>query len=284
MDLYVVSGGNEWEAGHSLYQDRLYINANGKFSLEKNRLPIMNTSGSCAIPYDYDNDGDLDLFIGGRLHAQKYPYPGTSYLLENNGGVFKNVSKERMPDLVYLGMITDAIWTDFNNDGQIDLIVVGEWMDISFFKNNKGYFSRERSILPNTNGWWNCIEAADMDNDGDLDYIVGNLGLNYKYKASDENPFEVFATDFDDNGTNDIVLGYYEQDNLFPLRGRGCSSDQMPFIKNKFPTYDSFGSAKLVDVYGEEKLDRALHLSVKEFASILIETKGTEIIVTKNFR
>ncbi len=274
QDLYVVSGGNEQQAGHPYYQDRLYINNQGKFRREPQRLPKILLSGSCAKPFDFDQDGDLDLFVGTRQQPQKYPYSETSLLLENVNGVFRDVTNDKAPDLAKAGMVTDAIWSDFNQDGQTDLIVVGEWTKINFLKNKSGTLELDNSILPNTEGWWNTIAETDFDQDGDMDYVVGNLGLNYKYKASEEAPFEVYSTDFDDNGTNDIVLGYYNQGNLFPLRGRECSSQQMPFIKEKFPTYHSFGSANLTQVYGKEKLEQSLHLKSNTFASAYVENLG----------
>nr|WP_223826625.1 VCBS repeat-containing protein [Flagellimonas sp. S3867] len=273
-DLYVVSGSNEWVAGHGQYQDRLYINNSGEFKKEAHRLTKSLFSGSCVKPFDFDQDGDLDLFIGSRQKPQKYPYAEPSLLLENNNGIFKDVTKVKASALVNAGMITDAIWTDFDSDGQTDLIVVGEWAKIAFYKNNNGILELDESILSNTEGWWNSINGADFDQDGDMDYVVGNLGLNYKYTASPNAPFEVYSTDFDDNGTNDIVLGYYNQGNLFPLRGRECSSQQMPFIKEKFPSYHSFGSADLIEVYGKEKLEHSLHLKSNTFASIYLENLG----------
>ncbi len=274
LDLYVVSGGNEWQSGHSMYRDRLYININGKLRKSMATLPEMFSSGSCVKPFDFDKDGDLDILVGSRLFGQKYPFAGTSFLLENKNGIFTNVTNIKAEALVAIGMVTDAIWTDYNNDNLVDFIVVGEWMNISFFRNDNGKFVLDTSVLPNTSGWWNSIEGADMDNDGDMDYVVGNLGLNYKYKTSLIEPFEVYANDFDDNGSMDIVLGYYNQGNQFPLRGRECSSQQMPFIKKKFPTYASFGNANLEQVYGEDKLKKALHLKVTTFASVYLENKG----------
>lgn len=274
LDLYVVSGGNEWPADHEMYRDRLYLNSDGNFTKGTNNLPNINASGSCIKPFDFDRDGDLDLFVGSRLFPQKYPYAQPSQLLENGGGEFRDVTEEKASGLQEAGMVTDALWTDFDGDGQTDLIVVGEWTDIQFFKNSNGNLSRDTTILPDSQGWWNSIEGEDLDNDGDMDYVIGNLGLNYKYKATQEEPFEVYATDFDDNGTNDIVLGYYNQGNLFPLRGRECTSNQMPFIKEKFPSYDSFGAADLVQVYGSEKLKQALHLKATMFSSVYLENLG----------
>ncbi len=274
LDLYVVSGGNEWPTKSTMYQDRLYINTKGVFKKLNSKLPKTYSSGSCAKPFDFDNDGDLDLFVGSRLLGQKYPYSGKSFLLENENGQFKNVTNAKASSLSEIGMVTDAIWSDFDGDNQTDLIVVGEWMKITCFKNENGQLRLQENMFPNSYGWWNCIKGFDFDDDGDMDYVVGNLGINYKYKASIKEPFEVFSTDFDNNGTNDIVLGYYNQENLFPLRGRECSSNQMPFIKKKFPTYNDFGSAKLVDIYGKEKLEEALHLKANTFASVILVNQG----------
>lgn len=274
LDLYVVSGGNEWPVNHNKYQDRLYINNNGEFYKSESKLPQIGSSGSCVKQFDYDRDGDLDLFVGSRLLPQQYPHPGRSYLLENNNGIFKDVTESKAPQLTNLGLTTDAIWIDIDNDDIVELIVVGEWMPITIFKNNASVFEITDMGLQDSNGWWNSVEASDLDNDGDLDLLVGNLGLNYKYKASLSEPFEVYANDFDENGTNDIVLGYYNQGGLFPLRGRECSSGQMPFIKQKFPTYDSFGAADLSQIYGKEKLNEALHLKAKVFASVYLENIG----------
>ncbi|WP_025664635.1 VCBS repeat-containing protein [Aquimarina megaterium] len=274
LDLYVVSGGNEWPANHRMYQDRLYINTNGNFVKENNRLPKIASSGSCIKPFDYDQDGDLDLFVGSRHTPQKYPYPAANYLLENNNGVFKDITKTIAPELSEIGMVTDATWTDIDQDGLSDLVIVGEWMPITVFRNTDKTFKKDTTLFEHTNGWWNSINSADFDQDGDMDYVVGNLGLNYKYKASAKEPFEIYAHDFDDNGTNDIVLGYYNNGDLFPLRGRECTSLQMPFIKEKFPTYEGFGSADLVQVYGQEKLEKALHAKAYTFASVFIENLG----------
>ncbi len=279
LDLYVVSGGTEWPANHRMYQDRLYINFEGSFTRSINKLPNIHASGSCVKSFDFDSDGDLDLFVGSRVFPQKYPYSQPSRLLENSNGKFRDITELNAPELQEAGMVTDALWTDFDADGQTDLIVVGEWTPILFYKNSNGRLIKDDSVLRDTNGWWNSIAEADLDRDGDMDYVVGNLGLNYKYKASKEEPFEVYATDFDNNGTNDIVLGYYNQGNLFPLRGRECSSNQMPFLKKKFPSYDSFGSANLLQVYGREKLEEALHLKANTFSSVYLENLGQKTFV-----
>ncbi len=285
LDLYVVSGGNEREEGSKMYQDRLYLNNQGNFSIARGALPAMPTSGSCVKPYDFDGDGDLDLFVGGRQTPGRYPVPTDSYLLENRSSKekisFVDVTTTAAPMLKNLGMVTDALWSDFDQDGRKDLIVVGEWMPITVLKNQgKTFIDKTKELgLAEATGWWSSIAAADFDGDGDEDLVVGNLGLNYKYKATKKEPFEVYTADFDDNGDLDIVLGYYNEGALFPLRGRQCSSGEMPFIKAKFPTYDAFGKATLREVYDERKLEGSVHYQATTFASSYLENKSGQKFV-----
>ncbi|MDY8137963.1 VCBS repeat-containing protein [Aquimarina sp. 2201CG5-10] len=278
-DLYIVSGGNEYSNGDLLQQDRLYLN-NGKgiFTTSKNILPKISISGSVVKAADYNNDGYIDLFVGGRQVPGQYPTAPKSYVLENKGGYYETISNDLIPELEQIGMVTDAVWSDYNQDGYVDLILVGEWMSIQIFKNlkNGGFERLTNEEFQNNTGWWYSIIAADFDNDGDQDFIAGNLGLNYKYKASKEEPFNIYANDFDKNGSLDIVLGYHNQGELYPLRGRECTSNQMPFIKEKFPDYDSFGKASLIDVYGKEALSKSIHYSATNFSSVYIENKGNE--------
>ncbi|MEM6376884.1 MAG: VCBS repeat-containing protein, partial [Bacteroidota bacterium] len=237
QDLYVVSGGNEFEAGATEYADRIYFNnGRGHFSYKEATLPECFTSGGIVRPYDFDGDGDLDLFVGGRMKPRSYPMPVSSTLLINQGdGTFDDHTHTLAPDLKEIGMVTDAVWCDYDQDNDIDLILTGEWMAITVIKNDGGQFVKvENSGLEDHVGWWFSVKAADIDGDGDQDFIAGNLGLNYKYKASQEEPFEVYLNDFDENGSLDIVLGYFEENELFPVRGRQCSAEQMPFIKKKF--------------------------------------------------
>ncbi|WP_341215791.1 VCBS repeat-containing protein [uncultured Wocania sp.] len=275
-DLYVVSGGAEFEENSSLYQDRIYINdGKGNFSKGKNVLPKINSSGQAIKASDIDNDGDLDLFVGGRMIPNKYPYAPESYILINENGRFYNKTASIAPAIKNVGLVTDAIFTDFDNDNDEDLIIVGEWMPITIFENNNGTFNLVvNDSLKNTEGLWFSIESADIDNDGDMDYFVGNLGLNTKYKASTKKPFHVFCDDFDNSGTYDIVLTSNYKGTLVPSRGRECSSQQMPFIKDKFPTFSEFAEASLEDIYGKEALDKALHLKVHMLNSVFLENNG----------
>ena len=281
-DIYMVSGGNEFEAGSELLQDRLYLNDGyGQFTKAPGSLPQMPASGSRVKAADFDKDGDLDLFVGGRLVPGSYPLPAKSYILENvstakGGAIFRDATAEVAPFLEDLGMVTDAIWSDYDQDGWEDLIITGEWMPITVVKNNEGHLENTTSEnqLANTTGWWFSIQEGDFDADGDMDYIAGNLGLNYKYKANDQETFDIYYNDFDKSGTSDIVLSYFNGGKKYPLRGRECSSQQMPGIKQKFEDYASFSTATLEDVYTEEYLKESLHYQVTSFASVYMENTG----------
>lgn len=275
QDLYVVSGGNEFPKEHTALQDRLYLN-DGKGNFKKGSLPKMNVSGGVAKAGDMDGDGDLDLFVGGRQVPGQYGFPAKSFILQNDKGRFTDVTAKIAPELVEPGMVTDAHWMDLDQDQDQDLIVVGEWMPLSVYLNVDGQLKNVTTEkgLENTSGWWNRVVAADMDGDGDEDLIAGNLGLNIKFKASEEHPFTVKVKDFDENGTNDVYLGYYDQEgNLYPVRGRQCSSEQMPFIAEKFETYDAFAKASFDDVLGD-LVEGAISQEVQLFESVYLENLG----------
>ncbi len=281
QDLYVVSGGNEFYKNSRTYQDRLYINnTKGNFIKIETALPNMYISGSKAVSADFDKDGDLDLFVGGRHTPRNYPLPTSSFILRNDSSeseiIFTDITKEVAPDLQDIGMVTDAIWTDFNGDNSLDLVVVGEWMPLTFFENENGKFINKTNVfgLEESTGWWNTIVAKDFDEDGDIDFVAGNLGLNYKYKASETASFDIYADDFDNNKSLDIVLGYYNDGEQYPVRGRQCSSQQIPAIEVKFKDYDSFAEADLDDVYSTKSLENALHYKAYTFASSYIENLG----------
>ncbi len=274
-DLYVTSGSAAFDENDPKYQDRLYNNdGNGSFS-KTNSLPINNTSNQSIIANDIDNDGDLDLFVGGRVIPDKYPYSPKSQLLINNNGTFTDKTEELAPQLLEAGLVTDAVFSDYDNDGDKDLIITAEWSPIKFYENNNGHFKLATiNALTDTDGIWFSVVATDIDNDGDDDYLFGNLGLNSKFKASTEKPFHVFCDDYDNNGTYDIVFSKDYHGNLVPMRGRQCSSEQMPFIAEKFENFISFAEASLEDIIGEEKLANGLHYQVKNLSSICLINNG----------
>lgn len=278
QDLYVVSGGNEFPQYSSLYTDRLYLN-DGKGTLKRVTSDILSKfpkSGKTVTSLDFDHDGDQDLIIGNRTIPQSYPHPSTSVIYENRDGTFLDVTEKVAPVFKDFGIVNKVISTDFDKDGWEDFIAVGEWTGIGFFKNNKGVFETtpdRNKAVGALKGWWFSIGETDINNDGLPDYIVGNVGDNIKFKASQKKPFKVFANDFDENGTQDIVLSKQYQGAYVPVRGLECSSQQMPFIQQKFETYSDFANANIEDIYGD-KLASGYEAEVNEFKSILLTNKG----------
>lgn len=272
LDLYVVSGGSEFPHGSKQYADRLYVN-DGKGNFADSRKIATISSGSCVVPYDIDGDGDLDLFRGGQVVANHYPKPARSYILINDGGVFSDKTSQFGPALAEVGMVNSAIWVDLDKDEKAELVVTGEWMPIKVFRIGDGKLTEDTETfnLNGTEGWWHKVIAEDIDGDGDIDLIAGNIGENYKFRASAEKPFQVFAKDFDGNGTNDIFLArYYKDDLLVPIRGRECTSQQMPVIAQKFPTFVSFAESDLSKILGKE-IESALHYKAHMFSSVIFE-------------
>ncbi|MGX1929846.1 VCBS repeat-containing protein [Flagellimonas sp. 2504JD4-2] len=277
LDLFVVSGGNEFAEHSSYHMDRIYLNdGTGHFTrLESDVLGKYPKNGKTVSFIDYDKDGDNDILVGNRVIPRMYPNHQPSVLYENVNGELIEATQKVSPDLSDFGIVNDIQVTDINNDGWEDFIVVGEWTGIGVFINENGTFkniSAENPVLKEK-GWWFSISETDVNNDGLKDYIVGNAGLNIKFKASTEKPFKIYATDFDDNGTNDIVLSKKYNGTYVPVRGRECSSQQMPFIKDKFETYTEFANASLTDIYGE-KLNTSYENSITQFESILLINKG----------
>lgn len=273
LDLYVVSGGNSFPDRSDMLQDRIYLNdGRGYFTKGKDILPDMRSSGSCVIAADYDLDGDLDLFVGGRHSPGRYPRTPRSYLLENNEGVLKDVTASKAPELQHIGMVSAGLWSDVDNDTRTDLIVVGEWMPVTIFKNSDQGLTQyhNNSALTSHTGWWNSIVGGDFDKDGDIDYVVGNQGLNTKFHVSPNSPLDLYSLDFDEEKGLDIVLAINDSSGSFPVRGRECSAQQMPSIEEKFGDYQSFASATLEDIYTPEKLERAAHFRATTFASSYI--------------
>ena len=277
QDLYVTCGGNELENNDEQVQDIIYVNdGKGHFAKSEGLLPPMPTSGAKAVPCDFNGDGQPDLLVLGRQVPGHYPEPADSYLLQNVGGKYRDVTREIAPDLHQLGMVTDAVFTDYDGDGDEDMVLVGEWMPLTVLKNDRGRFTKLNTVpgLQNTQGWWSAIVAGDFDGDGDQDLLAGNWGLNSRFKASPAEPFELYFADFDDNGKKDIVLGYFNDHVLYPFNSRDYSVMQIPALAKKYPTANAFATATLADVYGTEKLDKAQLYEARTFANSYIENLG----------
>ena len=280
-DLYVVSGGNQAPAGDAAYQDRLYMNdGTGRFQQAKEALPELTASGSIVAAADYDQDGDLDLFVGGRHVPGAYPLPPRSTLLRNDSEAdrarFTDVTKEVAPALAEAGMITDARWTDFDRDGQVDLLVVGEWMPLTFFRNTGGRLAdvTGETGLPNTAGWWNSLAAGDFDSDGDTDYVAGNLGLNAKYNASEKEPVRIYAKDFDENGSVDPILTRYIQGTEYADASRDRLIDQILSMKGRFPSYVDYAEASFGEMFRDEEREGAYVAEAVRFETSYLENQG----------
>ena len=282
LDLYVVSGSIESQE-ESAYQDRLYLNdGKGGFSIDTDALPQITSSGSCVRGADYDGDGDIDLFVGGRVVPASHPTPAKSYVLRNDRGKFTDATATVCPLLDSLGMITDALWTDFNNDGKVDLVIVGEFMPITFLVNGNGKFAKvDNSGIENLTGWWNSITGGDFDNDGDIDYVAGNLGLNNNYQVTKEWPLKIYAKDFDGNGSVDPVLACYmrvsmnsEERKLFPIHFWDEINSQSPKFRQKYSRYRQYSKVTIDQLLPAEELEGAIILEANHMASSYIENLG----------
>lgn len=276
MDLYVLSGSYEFSPNSKLLVDRLYLNdGKGNFSKSKNSIPEIPAATSVVVPADFDKDGDIDLFVGGGVIPGSYPYSPQSFLLINNQGKFQVETQNRAPELAQIGMVSDAIWEDIDQDDDLDLILTGEWMGIEVFENEQGKLQRNERYadLASQTGWWNKLLIADVDDDGDLDIVAGNLGLNYKFHASKEKPFHVYTHDFDFNGTKDIILAKYYKDQEVPVRGKTCATQQLPHLAQKIPSFHDFASRDLESILGPS-VKSALHLEATEFRSGIFYNEG----------
>ncbi len=286
VDLYVSSGGNEYNPNTAAYKDRFYRNTgDGTFERDRNAVPDLYVSSSCVRAADFDKDGDLDVFVGGRLTPGSYPSPSKSYLLENENGIFKDVTSEWMPDAVQLGMVTDAIWTDINLDGGVDLIVVGEWMSIRVFKQQSQPLNlmdvTDSWISNNSAGWWNSIQAADIDRDGDTDYILGNLGHNTRFQASNQQPMQIVAKDFDQNQTIDAIISQFSvgrdgTEKIFPIPTRDEFLAQLAYKKRLFPSYSDYASASHDQIWGQDELQNAYIRKVHILSSSIMINESNE--------
>ena len=276
LDLYCVSGSTEFGQTSANYRHRFYRNiGKGDFILDSLALPNINSSGSCVVANDFDKDGDLDLFVGGRISPGNYPLAPQSFILQNNGkGQFKNLTKVLAPEIENIGMVTAALWSDFDNDSWVDLIITGEFMPVIFYKNVNGKFSKLESPVSKNVGWWNSLAAGDFDNDGDIDYVAGNVGLNSKYKASDAEPVCVYAKDFDKNGTIDPVLCSYIQGKEYPVHPRETFTGQINSLRKVFRKYSIYGNMTFGEIFKEEDLKGAYILKSNYFQSAYINNLG----------
>jgi len=257
-------------------QDRLYINnGKGNFSSNPNALPKMLISGKAVVAGDYDNDGDLDLFVGGNVIPAEYPKAPNSYLLKNEYGVFTDVTPSSN-SLAEIGMVSQALFTDYDNDNDLDLLVVGEWMQPTIFNNVGGTFEKAENItgFEKTEGWWFSITAGDFDGDGDEDYIFGNVGRNNKFQPKKDKPIYVYGKDFDDNGSYDVALSKINEGKLVPVRGMECSIEQNPYLLDKIETFKEFASLDMKDIYGEDNLKDAFRLTAYMFETVYVENQG----------
>ena len=287
LDLYIIGGGFESPTNSGNYNDRFYINdGKGNFRLDTLAVPNNNNiSKSCVKACDFDKDGDLDLFIGGRVEPGKYPMPVASHIFRNdskNGKpTFTDVTKDVAPELLAIGLTCDMLWTDFDNDGWTDIIIVGEWMPLTFFKNRNGKFENitaSTGVQKHT-GWWNSLVAGDFDNDGDIDYIAGNVGLNSFYKASPAYPAAIYGFDYNSDGAYDAIPSLFLPDvngneKEFPAFGRDDMVKQMIGFRGRFTNYTQYARASMAAVLTKEETKNSLHLEANNLSSCFIKNNG----------
>ncbi len=284
MDLYIVSGGyHDYQKNDKALHDRLLINdGKGNFSKSIHTLPLMTGAKSCVRPSDIDLDGDLDLFVGGKVIPGSYPVAAESHLLLNDGtGRFRSVTGSALPDLAGSGMISDALWMDADKDTYPDLIVAGEFMPVRVFLNEKGERFREATgqyfDIPSS-GLWNRMVSADFDHDGDDDLLVGNFGLNSQFKVTESRPLMMVYADFDKNGSIDPVITNYIQDKVYPFAGRDEMLDQIYALRKKFTNYASYSDASLTDIFSGDELRQATTLNANELRTVYFENAGGRFI------
>jgi hypothetical protein len=279
LDIYVAKGSNEFTGLAPELIDLLYINdGQGNLSKSPQRLPVSDktVSSSCVRAADFDGDGDKDLFVGIRLKSGVYGIAVTSYLLENNGkGQFKNINKEKAPALEQVGMVTDARWFDIDGDADLDLILVGDWMPIKVFENDKGNLVYKENWAPkNTAGFWNCLEIADLDADGDMDLVLGNHGNNTRFKASSASPLELYVNDFDKNRTAEQIIAVPNNGTAYPLALRHDLVMQLPNLKKKYLLYENYKGQKVSDIFDDKQVRTAAKSKVEMTASSIALNDG----------
>ena len=289
MDLYVVSGGAEFNAGSNLYQDRLYINdGKGNFTRSLNALPAEGFNGSNVTALDFDGDGDMDLFVGGHVVPGTFPKPDRSMLLQNNKGIFTDVTNQYAKTLLNPGIVNQAVWADADGDGKNELSICGEWMPLEIYSFVNGQFIKKENtvhiILPSKkdtlismdafSGWWYNMKAEDLDGDGHIDFVMGNRGLNSTIKGNVDEPCTIYAKDFDNNGSYDAVLGYYIQGKCYPLFSRDQLIDQVPSMRKKFVRYKDYSGKTLDGIFTEAEKKNMDVFKTNFFASGVLMNEG----------
>lgn len=281
LDLYIVSGGSERPHDSPLYSDKFYVNdGKGNFTEAFNALPDIRASGSTINAADFDRDGDLDLFVGGRLIPGKYPLAASSSILRNdsqkNQCKFTDVTAEVAPRLINSGLVSGALWTDMDQDGWMDLLIAGEFMPVTCLKNNEGksFSPYAESSFSHTSGWWNSVTGGDFDNDGDIDYVAGNLGVNTRYRGSADEPCCIFAKDFDKNGSIDPVMTYYLQGERHITHARDELISQISVMRQRFRKYTEYANATFDESFLKSELDGAYVVCSTWFHTSYIENKG----------
>jgi len=277
-DLYVVSGGTEFQPGDPALRDRLYLNdRHGHFRRAPAALPQFYDDGSCVVPGDFDGDGHIDLFVGGRAIPGHYGRPPRSHLLRNDGtGRFVDVTARLAPGLAEVGMVTSAAWVDYDGDGKLDLVVVGEWMPVRVFHQENGRFVDRTAGagLAGSEGWWNTVSAIDINGDGRPDLVLGNLGLNSYLRASPNEPVRAYVADFGGNGMFEQILTFYRHGVSYPVLGRDELLRFFPALGGHYPTYASFGASRIEDIFPDTLLARAQVLEARTFASAVALNDG----------
>ena len=289
MDLYVVSGGAEFKPGSNLYQDRLYINdGKGNFTNAANALPTEGFNGSGVTALDFDGDGDTDLFVGGHVIPGTFPKPDRSMLLQNNKGIFTDVTNQYAKALLNPGIVNQAVWADVDGDGKKELSITGEWMPLEIYSLQNGQFIKKQNavqiVLPSQkdtlismdafSGWWYNMKAEDIDNDGRMDFVLGNRGLNSSIKGNIHEPATIYAKDFDNNGSYDAVLGYYIHGKCYPLYSRDQLIDQVPSMRKKFVRYRDYSGKTLDGIFTEAEKKNMEVFKTNFFASGVLMNEG----------
>jgi len=281
-DLFVASGGNSAPAGNEKYRPRLYLNdGKGNFTKAEQALPALADSGSAVEPFDFDGDGDLDVFLGGWCVPGSYPMTPGSHILRNDKGSFADVTAQVAPGFAKCGMVRAIAFADLNGDQKAEMLVAGEWMPLTVFQSKNGKFEDATAAfgLDQSNGFWRSLALADFDGDGDTDIVAGNLGLNTRLTASPAAPLFIYAKDFDKNGSIDPLMSYTKDGVEYPLALREVLLKQLPGLKKKFVRNTPYAYANLEDVFPRAELNTAQRLSASELRTAYFENKGGKFVL-----